>query len=104
MLLQTKQNRPTKSRKSFMVSTAFIWATPISIFFCFLFWKFGALTIPAALGVPSLLVFLYCYLRQQLFSRLVANHTKVSRDPLVQLFSSGLIGSRYEYERTRISR
>ena len=27
MMLQTKQNRPTKSRKSFMVSTALIWAT-----------------------------------------------------------------------------
>jgi hypothetical protein len=36
---------------------------------------------------------------------LVANDTKVSRNTFVQLFflfSSGLIGSRYGYERTRI--
>ena len=42
-----------------------------------------------------------------LIGQLVANDTKVSRNTLVQLFclsSSGLIGSRYEYERTRISR
>ena len=41
-----------------------------------------------------------------LIGQLVANDTKVSRDTLIQLFclsSSGLIGSRYEYERTRIS-
>jgi hypothetical protein len=42
-----------------------------------------------------------------LIGQVVANDTKVSRDTLVQLFclsSSGLIGTRYEYERTRISR
>jgi hypothetical protein len=41
-----------------------------------------------------------------LIEQLVGNDTKVSRDTLAQLFclySSGLIGSRYEYERTRIS-
>jgi hypothetical protein len=41
-----------------------------------------------------------------LIGQLVANDTKVSRDTLVQLFYlswSGLIGSRYEYETTRIS-
>ena len=41
-----------------------------------------------------------------LIARLVANDTKVSRDTLVQLFClflSGLIGSRYKYERTGIS-
>jgi hypothetical protein len=42
-----------------------------------------------------------------LIGQLVANDTKVSRDTLIQLFclsSAGLIGSRHEYERTRISR
>lgn len=41
-----------------------------------------------------------------LIGQLVANDTKASSDILVQLFFlslSGLIGSRYEYERTRIS-
>jgi hypothetical protein len=34
-----------------MVSIAVIWATPMSIFFCVLFWKFGALTIVAAIAL-----------------------------------------------------
>ena len=40
-----------------------------------------------------------------LIGQLVANDTKVSRDTLIQLFclsSSGLVGSRYEYERTSL--
>jgi hypothetical protein len=39
-----------------------------------------------------------------LIGQLAANDTKVSRNTFVQLFflfSSGLIGSRYEFERTR---
>ena len=41
-----------------------------------------------------------------LIGQLVANHTKVSRNTFVQLFclfSPGIIGSRYEHERTGIS-
>lgn len=34
-----------------MVSIAVIWVTPMSIFFCALFWKFGSLTIVAAFAL-----------------------------------------------------
>ena len=47
-MIRTKANKPRQSRKFYIVSAAIIWATPMSIFFCFLFWKLGALTIPAA--------------------------------------------------------
>jgi hypothetical protein len=47
-MMQAKPSRPRKSRKFYIVSGAIIWATPMSIFFGFLFWKLEALTIPAA--------------------------------------------------------
>jgi hypothetical protein len=40
-----------KTKRFYIVSTALAWATPMSIFFCALLWKFGALTIVAALAL-----------------------------------------------------
>jgi peptidoglycan/LPS O-acetylase OafA/YrhL len=52
-----KQNKlPTKG--SFNVKVALIWATPMIIFFCWLFWKFGALSVGSALALICLCVVL----------------------------------------------
>jgi hypothetical protein len=37
-----------KSKLFYIVSTALIWATPMSIFFCWLCWRLGNLTIATA--------------------------------------------------------
>ena len=37
-----------KSKRFYIASTALFWAIPMSIFFCWLFWRLGNLTIATA--------------------------------------------------------
>lgn len=39
------------AKASFTATVALIWATPMSAFFCWLFWKFGALSLGTALAI-----------------------------------------------------
>ena len=39
---------PPKPKRFYIVSTALIWATPMCIFFCWLFWRLGNLTVATA--------------------------------------------------------
>jgi hypothetical protein len=45
----TKQRTLPKSKRFYIVSTALVWAIPMSIFACATLWKSGALSIVSAL-------------------------------------------------------
>jgi hypothetical protein len=54
--MMKKRGRSVQSKKSFVVSIALIWATPMSIVFYALFWKLGALTIVTAFAIVCMSV------------------------------------------------
>jgi len=45
------KERKFPSKERFIATVAFMWATPMGIFFGWLFWKFNALSIEAAFAI-----------------------------------------------------